>query len=208
MGALSRPPPPSHASLGEPPAHHPAAVFSDLDPIHAKRNLDWPVGMSIGTLERILTLFFNMYTVGEERFGEAILRTHEIRIRHHRTQDLCFCGLLGVVVGWVNSQRHRWRLLRVPVWRRWGPQPRIRLLVYVRFFSNAILRAWVCLLCLQVASLGDHGLIMVLFETPSGFAIFSIDGTPLSRPDAIEVRARFFFHLLMMCLLLSISSLT
>jgi hypothetical protein len=59
--------------------------------------------MSIGTLERILTLFFNMYTVGEERFGEAILRTHEIRIRHHRTQDLCFCGLLGVVVGWVNS---------------------------------------------------------------------------------------------------------
>jgi nucleolar protein 58 len=43
-----------------------------------------------------------------------------------------------------------------------------------------------------VASLGDHGLIMVLFETPSGFAIFSIDGTPLSRPDAIEVLGSSF----------------
>lgn len=206
MGALSRPPPPSHASLGEPPAHHPAAVFSDLDPIHAKRNLDWPVGMSIGTLERILTLFFNMYTVGEERFGEAILRTHEIRIRHHRTQDLCFCGLLGVVVGWVNSQRHRWRLLRVPVWRRWGPQPRIRLLVYVRFFlmqSYALEYVFCVCSCQFGGSWSDHGAVWDALRLRHFLHWW--DSSLAAR---CHRGARFFFHLLMMCLLLSISSLT
>ncbi|XP_037435321.1 uncharacterized protein LOC119302381 isoform X2 [Triticum dicoccoides] len=35
--------------------------------------------------------------------------------------------------------------------------------------------------------LGNHGLIMVLFETPSGFAIFYFDGISLYEPDAMEV---------------------
>ncbi|XP_037435340.1 uncharacterized protein LOC119302381 isoform X5 [Triticum dicoccoides] len=34
--------------------------------------------------------------------------------------------------------------------------------------------------------LGNHGLIMVLFETPSGFAIFYFDGISLYEPDAME----------------------
>ncbi|VAI30245.1 unnamed protein product [Triticum turgidum subsp. durum] len=36
------------------------------------------------------------------------------------------------------------------------------------------------------ADLGNHGLIMVLFETPSGFAIFYFDGISLYEPDAME----------------------
>uniref|UniRef100_A0A0E0LQN4 Uncharacterized protein n=1 Tax=Oryza punctata TaxID=4537 RepID=A0A0E0LQN4_ORYPU len=36
------------------------------------------------------------------------------------------------------------------------------------------------------ATLGHHGVIMVLFETPSGFAIFSFDGVRLLLPDAME----------------------
>lgn len=41
---------------------------------------------------------------------------------------------------------------------------------------------------------------MVLFETPSGFAIFYADGISLYEPDAMEVRALFFFLAsLLMC---------
>ncbi|TVU31674.1 hypothetical protein EJB05_23372, partial [Eragrostis curvula] len=37
------------------------------------------------------------------------------------------------------------------------------------------------------ARLGDHGLIMILFETPSGFAIFYGNGISLYEPGAMEV---------------------
>jgi hypothetical protein len=37
------------------------------------------------------------------------------------------------------------------------------------------------------ARLGNDGIIMLLFDTPSGFAIFSFDGVALLLPDAIEV---------------------
>ncbi|CAO2189947.1 unnamed protein product [Urochloa humidicola] len=36
------------------------------------------------------------------------------------------------------------------------------------------------------AKLGNYGLLLLLFETPSGFAILSLDGVQLYLPDAIE----------------------
>ena len=38
-----------------------------------------------------------------------------------------------------------------------------------------------------VAKLGNCGVISVLFETPSGFALFGYDGLKLFKPDAINV---------------------
>ncbi|RLM65053.1 hypothetical protein C2845_PM16G20630 [Panicum miliaceum] len=37
-----------------------------------------------------------------------------------------------------------------------------------------------------VAKLGNCGVILVLFETPSGFALFGYDGLKLFQPDAIK----------------------
>ncbi|OEL20955.1 hypothetical protein BAE44_0018030 [Dichanthelium oligosanthes] len=42
--------------------------------------------------------------------------------------------------------------------------------------------------------MGYHGLIMVLFETPSGFAIFSFDVLRLLLPDAMKVVCRKEFQ--------------
>jgi len=39
------------------------------------------------------------------------------------------------------------------------------------------------------------GLVLLLFETPSGFAIFNIDGVQLFLPKAEEVLV-LFFHLM------------
>ncbi|KAL6659094.1 hypothetical protein ACP70R_003134 [Stipagrostis hirtigluma subsp. patula] len=45
------------------------------------------------------------------------------------------------------------------------------------------------------ADLGNNGLIMVLFETPSGFAIFYCDGVQLYLPDAINnIWTHFAWH--------------
>jgi hypothetical protein len=56
------------------------------------------------------------------------------------------------------------------------------------------------LTCVSAATnLGHYGLIMVLFETPSGFAIFYFDGVSLYEPDAMEVLALFFIPLLLLC---------
>jgi hypothetical protein len=41
--------------------------------------------------------------------------------------------------------------------------------------------------CNAGVKLGNGGIILVLFETPSGFAIFSYDGAILLQPNAIEV---------------------
>jgi hypothetical protein len=50
---------------------------------------------------------------------------------------------------------------------------------------------------LAVHRLGNRGLILLLFETPSGFAIFRFDGVQLFLPNAKEVLAYSFFVLLM-----------
>lgn len=36
-------------------------------------------------------------------------------------------------------------------------------------------------------AMGNHGIIKLLFESPSGFAIFSFDGTYLEKENAVEV---------------------
>jgi hypothetical protein len=41
--------------------------------------------------------------------------------------------------------------------------------------------------CVAVDKLGNNGLVLLLFETPSGFAIFNIDGVQLFVPRAEEV---------------------
>jgi hypothetical protein len=53
-----------------------------------------------------------------------------------------------------------------------------------------------------VDKLGHHGLVLVLFETPSGFAIFKFDGVQLFLPKAKEVLTLFFlliFQLILPC---------
>jgi hypothetical protein len=47
--------------------------------------------------------------------------------------------------------------------------------------------------CVAVGKLGNMGLVLVLFETPSGFAIFNIDGVQLFLPKAEEVLSFIFF---------------
>jgi hypothetical protein len=49
--------------------------------------------------------------------------------------------------------------------------------------------------------LGYAGEILVLFETPSGFAIFCYDGTRLFLPNAIQVFALNCSSVVLMCLL-------
>ena len=41
--------------------------------------------------------------------------------------------------------------------------------------------------CITGVKLGNGGIILVHFEQPSGFAIFSYDGVILLQPNAIEV---------------------
>ena len=67
--------------------------------------------------------------------------------------------------------------------------------ILVRTFSLAILLGLVCLPSIR---LGHNGIILLLFETPSGFAIFKYYGVQLFLPNAKEVLALFFlyFHVL------------
>ena len=41
--------------------------------------------------------------------------------------------------------------------------------------------------CIAAAHLGNYGMILLLFETPSGFALFSFVGIYLYEPHAMEV---------------------
>jgi len=71
--------------------------------------------------------------------------------------------------------------------------------ILVRTFSLAILLGLVCLPSMFAADrLGHNGIILLLFETPSGFAIFKYYGVQLFLPNAKEVLALFFiyFHVL------------
>ena len=52
--------------------------------------------------------------------------------------------------------------------------------------------------CIAAAHLGNYGMILLLFETPSGFALFSFVGIYLYEPHAMEV-LRFSFECLLSC---------
>ena len=54
--------------------------------------------------------------------------------------------------------------------------------------------------CIAAADLGNYGMILLLFETPSGFALFSFVGIYLCEPHTMEVHC-FSFALVFALLL-------
>lgn len=69
-------------------------------------------------------------------------------------------------------------------------------------FQGSLFLAWLVWLTFVLAAeyLGYYGFILVLLETPSGFAIFSMDGVHLYLPEAIDVLALSFLPWLLLCI--------